>query len=800
MFILKKAKKGFIIAFLLLPFCHTIAQNLQIESTQIEQQKKSATLNIPRISAKIVIDGELNEPQWQSAKKILINNITRPFDNIPSPINTEALLMEDGENFYLAFIAQDPDPSQIRAYLKDRDQSWGEDIVGIKIDTYNDQRTAYRFLVNPYGVQMDGIENEVTKRDSNSWDAIWDSYGKITDQGYIVEIALPLSILTFKENLAIQNWGIELLRFYPREQFLRLSNIYLDRANSCEICQLSVITGFAGAKQGDNLTIAPSLVSSISESLADNDQWQRSNNTDPSLDIRWGITPDILLNTTINPDFSTVETDAAQLDINNNFALFYEEKRPFFLDNADYFDSDYNLVYTRNINAPNYGGKLTGRYNDHSFGLFITDDKNTNILIPGNRSSNFASLNSASKAAVIRYRVNYGADTTLGWISTLRSAQNYQNQVHGIDARVKLNIHDVIKFQSLYSNTQYPENFYQQFCNSDNEQDCAEIPTESNCDLSACDFNENVLRTRKSEPFSGNAFKAGYYHTDDKWFYRATYNKQNAGFRGDLGFISKADYNNQGFGGSRRWYADPNKWWTQFKIFSSWDVTYNDNKTLLENKKNIGVQLIANYDSRVRLSAFIRDKVGRRFNKSSLAIKNNTTLFTENRINFFAEIKPLSNLYLNTRISYGDSIDFSNNRLGKLIQVTPSINWNVDKHLEFKLRHTYSQLNADNANVYNARLLDFRTVYQFNVRSFVRLTLIYDNTDKNPNNYLYQAAEDVSAKRRDLATELLYVYKINPQTVFYLGYTDHYDTTGEFSSLTQDQRNVYMKFSYAWQG
>ncbi len=781
-------RKMLLLALLLLPFCHVIAKNTG----------KLDPIKIPKITGNISIDGNLDEIQWQSARKILVNNITRPYDNIPSPVNTEALLMENGDTFYIAFIAQDPDPSKIRAYLRDRDRGWGDDMVGIKIDSYNDQRTAYRFMVNALGVQIDGIESEVTKKQSDSWDGIWSSFGKITDNGFVVEMALPLRMLNFKDNLAVQNWGIELLRFYPREQFLRLSNIYLDRADNCEICQLVTAQGFAGAKQSDNLTITPAIVSSADQLLSSNKNWQDKKNTELSLDVRWGVTPDILLNATINPDFSTVETDTAKLDINNNFALFFAEKRLFFLDNADYFDSNYNLIYTRNINAPNYGAKLTGRQNDHSLGVFLTDDKSTNILIPGNRSSSFATIKSSSKAAALRYRYNYNKDITFGWVSTLRTAKDYQNQVHGFDARFRLSTTDVVKFQNLYSNTQYPSNLFEQFCRSDNAKDCAKIPNDANCDLSTCDFNENVLRTLKDRPFSGNAFKVGYFHSDDKWFYRANYNRQNAGFRGDLGFISKVDQNKFSLGSSRRWYSDPDEWWTQFKVSSSWDISHNDNNELIEKRADVNIELIANYDSRVRLGVFKRDKVGRRFNKSSLTLNGNTTLFSENRVYFSGKIKPIADLFLGARISYGDAIDFANNRLGTSTQITPVFNWNINTHWEFKLRHTFSQLNADNANVFNARLTDLRTTYQFDVRSFFRFTLIYDNTSKNPFNYLFKSPENVTAKKRDISTELLYAYKLTSQTVFYLGYSDHYDTTGNFSSLEQDQRSIYMKFSYAW--
>ncbi|WP_206486349.1 carbohydrate binding family 9 domain-containing protein [Thalassotalea sp. G2M2-11] len=763
-----------------------------------QQAAEQTNIMIPRMSGDITIDAKLDEPQWQNAQKVLVNNVTRPHDNIPSPVNTEALLMEDGETFYLAFIAHDPNPEQIRAFLRDRDKSWGDDVVGIKIDTYNDQRTAYRFLVNPLGSQIDGIESEITKKESDSWDGIWDSAGEINDEGYVVELALPLRMLNFTEKKGLQDWGIELLRLYPRDERLRLSNVYLDRANNCELCQLHTAEGFSGAKQGDNLTITPSVVTGKNEEKdSDNSDWHSSNNTEASLDLRWGITPDLLLNATINPDFSTVETDNAQLNINNNFALYFQEKRPFFLDNADYFDSNYNLVYTRNINAPNYGAKLTGRQNNHSFGLFVTDDSSTSVLIPGNRASAIAEIDGESKATAFRYRYNYNDDITLGWISTLRSADGYHNGVHGIDARFRLNQYDVFKFQSLYSNTQYPDDMFQQFCGADDIENC-QNPSEIECQYADCQYNEPLLRTIGSDSFSGNAFKVGYYHNDSKWFYRATYDRQNAGFRGDLGFISRVDQNKFSIGGDRKWYAKPGQWWSQFKIYSDWDIFHNDNNELIEKEFDINAQLNALYGTYLRLGYSHRNKVGSRHDKSSLAIDGNTTLFTEKQWHLSLNSKPLLGVNLNARINTGDAIDYSSNRLGESNSLRLGANWNINKHLEFRVKQIFRQLNADGANVFNARLSDIRATYQFNINSFLRLTMVYNNTNRNPYNYLYTAPEDITVHSKNLSSELLYAYKINPQTVFYLGYSDNQDAERNFSDLERNQRSVFMKFSYAW--
>ena len=265
-----------------------------------------------------------------------------------------------------------------------------------------------------------------------------------------------------------------------------------------------------------------------------------------------------------------------------------------------------------------------------------------------------------------------------------------------------------------------------------------------------------------------------------------------------MGFISRVDYNTFLIGGDRKWYAEQGQWWTKFKIYSDWDISHNDNDELIEKEFDINAQLSALYESYFRLSYTHRDRVGSRIDQSSLDIDGNTTLFTEDKFSFFGEVKPMLGLYLNTQLTYGDEIDFANNRLGTVKQFRPTINWNVNKHLEIKLKQTMRQLDANGANVFIARLTDFRATYQFNVLSYVRFSIIYNNTHRNVDNYIYSDPEDIESHSKDFSTELLYAYKINPKTVFYLGYSDHHAAEEDFSDLEQDQRRVFMKFSYAW--
>ena len=155
--------------------------------------------DLPRIDGSVKIDGSLDDEAWQEALQIQVNIETNPGENIPAKVQTVAYLMEDGRNLYVAFDARDPDPSAIRAFLRDRDSAYNDDFVGIVIDSYNDQRLAFEFFSNPLGAQMDLTNDDINRNEDDSWDAIWDSAGKITREGYIVEMQIPLNQLRFQK-------------------------------------------------------------------------------------------------------------------------------------------------------------------------------------------------------------------------------------------------------------------------------------------------------------------------------------------------------------------------------------------------------------------------------------------------------------------------------------------------------------------------------------------------------------------------------------------------------------------------
>lgn len=742
-----------------------------------ENSAKLAQLNIPHVKQQINVDGELDDAMWQQALSIPLNIVNSPWNNKPSPVQTTAKVVENGEFLYIAFVAQDPKPELIQGFLGDRDTRWGDDLVGFKLDTYNNRRLNYEFFVNPYGVQHDSIANEMTGDSDSAWDGIWDSVGKVTTSGYQVEMAIPYHILNFDDNNDIKTWAMELIRLYPRDSRLRISHIELDRDEACWLCQIPEITGFKEAKASKNLMLTPTLVASRNESRLIQDQdgniilpkpdWNGDNDIDAGLDVRWGINANTLLNVTVNPDFSNVESDAGQLSVNKTFSLFYDEKRQFFVENSEYFSSNFDLVYTRNIADPEYGAKLTGTQGDHSYGAFITNDTQTNIIMPGNTGSRLISLKEDSESGAIKYRYDVNKDLSVGVISTLRQTDDYHNFVSGIDSKYRLDDSNSLQAQVLYADT----------------QDSAVMTASGN-----------------QERFSDQAFKLAYEHDSEYWNIDAEHQEIGAQFRADLGFMPRADYQKSKLLTTRTFYGEPESAWQEMKFAGQWQILHNENGELLErsisSSFNIDGPMLSVFD----IMVVAADKIGLRRHEldSTLAINNsidgNTERYQENQAVVYGSIQPTPQISTELELTIGDKIDYDNNRLGDISVLYGNISYNVNKHLEFEFSHTYSDLKAESANVYTENLTELRVSYQFNINSYLKFNVVYTdidfNLDNNPAAY--------TAKDNRLSTQLIYAYKLNPQTVFYFGYSDNSYQDDRLKSLERNQRTVYSKISYAW--
>jgi len=709
--------------------------------------------DIPRVDTEPQIDGQIDQGEWSQATRIRVNIETNPNDNVPAEVEAQALLMEDGEVLYVAFIALDPEPDQIRAFYRDRDSMWNDDWVAIVLDTFNDERRAFEFFANPYGVQADAIQDDVNNDEDRSWNAIWDSAGQINEDGYVVEMAIPMKQLRFTPSENNQTWGIDLVRFYPRDRGTRIANNPQDRNISCYICQISKADGFANLTRSRNLEVIPTLTSTAVENRNPAMGGWDSESIDPegSLDVRWGISQDLYLNATLNPDFSQVEADSAQLDINNTFSLFFPERRTFFLDGADYFDTFERLVHTRNISDPDYGLKLTGKSGDHTYALLTANDVNTSFLIPRSLGSSVASLGEVeSKVAIGRYRFDIFENSTIGVLITDRRADGYNNTVSSVDAVLRPTDQDSISIQSMHSSSEYP----------------------------------TLIQGRygQASSLSDSSQRLEYRHADRRWDWRLGYTDMGDDFRADLGFVNRVDFKFVVATVGHTWRGESDDFFNRIRVALDYDRTEDQSGLQLEEEFEVFLNM--NGPKQSFLSGLFGGSEtywnGKYFDEQ----------FNQLRVGF----TPRANLRLSALIRVEDIVDFANTRLGRSKRFGPSVNYRWGKHLELDLDHTLQQFDVDGGRLFTADLTDLKTTYQFSARSFLRFTLQYTDNKRNQDLYV----RSVQARTKQLTTQLLYSYRFSAATRFFIGYSDAGFQNDTYDAIEKTNRTVFAKFSYAW--
>ncbi len=715
---------------------------------------------VGRATGPIAVDGRLDEPDWTGALALELPFETSPGENTPAPVSTTCRFVYDTAQLYVGCTAVDPDPARVRARYSDRDAAFQDDFIGVVLDTFNDERRAFEFFVNPLGVQMDLVMDDVNGNEDSSWDTIWSSAGEVTEVGYTVEIGIPFSSLRFPPGSGEQTWGLDLLRIYPRDRRVRIGLNRLERDVSCYLCQASKITGFAGAAPGRNLEIVPTFTATRSESV---DSFPASalgeadTDYEPGLTARWGFRPSLALQAAVNPDFSQVEADVARLDVNEQFALFFPEKRPFFLEGSDLFDTPLPTVYTRTVADPAWGGKVTGKEGSSAMGSFVARDERTNLLFPGSESSALGAIDEESLAGVVRYRQDVGRSSAVGGLVTARDAGDYQNVVAGVDALVRPTKLDTLRVQALASSTEYP----------------ADI---------AATFNQPTGR------FDDTGMTLSYRHDPRNWSARGSWVSLGRDFRADLGFLPQVDFEQLILGGEYRWFGEAGAVFSRIGLGGDWDETTDDAGALIEREIEAYIDLSGPMQSYMNVDLGHRNRVF------------NGVAFDQSFLNTYGEMSPTDDLYVYLEAHYGDRIDFSFApspgvaRQGKQLDLIPGLRYNLGRHLRFNLSHAYRTLDLDEGQLFQANLTELRLVYHFGVRAFVRLITQYQSLTFDP-------TLSSEVPERTLFNQLLFSYKLNQQTALYAGYTD--DRADALNGVTapdlvQTGRTLFFKVGYAW--
>jgi hypothetical protein len=718
-------------------------------------------VEVHRATGPIRIDGDLSDPGWKDAAVIDRFWETQPGDNVPPKVTTRALIAYDSKYLYIGIDCRDPEPSKIRAPYVDRDQIVGtDDNVAIFLDTRNDRKSAVELRVNPRGIQADASWNDATFTEDFSPDFFYDTAARITDSGWTAEYRIPFSSLRYPKGDP-QTWGIQIWRNYPRDNRYFIHSNPIPRGSNCGLCHIRSITGLSGLPEGGHLVLAPYATATETGRPRDPsgdhpDFVNEPIEGDGGVDVKWTPGSNHALDATLNPDFSQIEADAAQIAVNQRFALFYPEKRPFFLEGVDLLETPIQAVYTRTITSPRWGVRGTGKIGDSAYTLLVTEDRGGGLVIlPGPRFSLFAPQDFNSIAAIGRLRHDFGSSFA-GLLATDREVRGGgHNRVLGPDFEWRPDAINRVRGQFLWSDTQTP-----------NRPDLAQEWDGRSLSGGAVD-----LRWTHNE-----AGPEGFLH----------YRELGNGFRADDGFLPQVGVRlGEAFAG---WNFYPTGLLNHVRpqFFS----TYSEDRqgSLIDRNISPGVFLLGQRNLQAEVD----------LNLSATRIAGK--VFERTNVFFVFQVDPsrrLSRIELDGNI--GEEFDFDNARVGDGVRLSSTITVKPTDHLalEFIGNHQTLDVKGDDGRkgrLFRAQTARLKATYTFTARSLMRLIGQWVETERDPSLYRFP----VSRKSGFFDGSALFSYKLNWQTVLFIGYGDNRSLRAN-GDLVAAGRQFFLKVSYAFQ-
>ncbi|MCP5111719.1 MAG: carbohydrate binding family 9 domain-containing protein, partial [bacterium] len=415
-------------------------------------------LRIPRVAS----PPRINEFAAGSPEEALSGQLARvdqfiqrePSDGQPASQDTVAFLGFDDENLYVVFVSFDAEPDKVRARLRRRERLGDEDMVGVWLDTFRDQQRAYLFSSNPRGVQQDAMWTE-GEGDDLSFDTVWHSEGRLTEQGYAVLFALPFKSLRFPRAPG-QTWNIILHRNIPRLN----EDVYWPRVSSRVegyLHQAVPVSIDAAISPGGNFQLIPYGTFRSFRALDEGapggpDFVTKKADPDAGVDAKFVVRDSLAVDLTVNPDFSQVESDEPQITVNRRFEVFFPERRPFFQENSNLFATPMdNLVFTRRIRDPEFGARVTGKIGRNAIGAFVIDDTAPGRLEPSDSPHH----GQRARFGVFRLQRDLFQQSRLGVLYTERQFAGGWNRVAALDGRLKLARNWAAEFQGVTSATRF---------------------------------------------------------------------------------------------------------------------------------------------------------------------------------------------------------------------------------------------------------------------------------------------------------------------------------------------------------
>ena len=726
-----------------------------------------------RTAAAPRIDGTLDDPVWERATRISDFVQQRPLDGAPATEDSEVYIAYDNDNLYFGIRAHYSDPALIRANRADRDQTFIDDTVAVYFDPFLDQQRAYVFSVNGYGVQADSLLESSAQRMSGggggggrpgggggrtpgsgrggmsaalaaslgapptgdlSWDALFDSAARLVADGWTAEMAIPFKSLRYPERRPGEphRWGFQIVRtIFGKDEADVWSPV--SRGVAGFLTQMGLLDGLTNLSTSRNLEILPTLTAIRYGSLdASTGSFEEATQPEGALNLKYGVTPNLTADFTYNPDFSQIESDTPQIEVNQRYPLFFPELRPFFLEGQEVFTlpGQINLLHTRTIVDPRYGAKLTGKVGNTTLGVLVANDE-----APGKRDDLAAdALGKTSRIFVGRARYDLYAESSIGVMATDREFLDSYSRVAAVDGRFRLG--RTSSLTMLYAGSQH--------------------------------------RDETGAERTGPTAHVAYNRQGRNLSYGASFDTVDPNFRTDTGFVQRVDTRSTRANAAYRWW--PDNLVSNWGPFASYGRIYDFAGVLQDEQTGAGVRAtLANGIITVaNVNQDLEHYGGIDFRKTSAFIGGGASASRKIAFGGF--------LNWGDQIRYGDA-PF----LGRSVNTTVFVNLRPTSRLSADLNLITSRLHdpMTEALVFDVKILRTFTTYQLTNRLALRNITEYNSLN------------------RTLGANVLFTYRVNAGTVFFVGYDDHYQQEDLIdavrfptTALRQTNRAFFTKLSY----
>jgi len=705
-------------------------------------------LALPRASGPITVDGDLSDPGWNGALVITKFYEYYKTDNTEPPMKTIAHVTYDDRYLYVGVDCRDSDPSKIRAPLVERDQVFGDqDNVAVFVDARGEGKVALELRVNPRNVQGDALMNDASGSEDFSPDFFYDTATKITATGWVAEYRIPLSTLRYKESDP-RTFGLNILRTWPRDFRYSASAVPIPRNGNCLVCHELMLEGITNLPHSQHLTVAPYVTSESTKTYGPE---QRSLDNNVGVDVKWSPSTAMAIDATLNPDFSQIESDVAQITTNQRFAVFLAEKRPFFLEGTDLFDTPIQAVYTRTITSPRWGLRATGKSGATEWTTLIADDRGGGrIILPTSLGSGTADQDVESIAGIARVRHELGR-SAVGMLTTIREYRGGgHNRIIGPDFEWRPAEPDQVTGQYLFSDTANPQGVF-------------------------------------GPDASSHAARLSWFHSQRNYDWSLQGSDFGKGFRADNGFVPQAGIREEIAAAGRNWWPEKGLF-TNLRLAARGDHVSDESGTVSQEQ-----YLEGSFRGARNSTGILQVHPGARYR-----LDNGETL-SQSYVFYYLAVVP-SRSWSTTSIqgNAGEAIDFANSRPGRGYDVALDTIVRPTPHLQAELIYKLQELTVrgtnDPGHLFTAEVSRLRMIYSFSANSLLRLIGQYVDVSREPGRYLFPVPKHSGA----FNGSLLYSYRLNWQTVLFAGYGDD-RILNDRADLLRADRSLFVKISYAIQ-